>query len=59
LIERVSALDAELDACAPHDFVVDNDERRVTDVPCEVLAMAGWPGAAPTPGVPERRAAQA
>jgi hypothetical protein len=59
LIERVSVLDAELDASALHDFVVENDERPITDVAREVLATAGWPGAAPTPGVPVRRAAQA
>ena len=59
LIERVSVLDAELDASALHDFVVENDERRVTDVAREVLAMAGWPGAAPSPGVPVTRGAQA
>jgi len=59
LIERVSLLDAELDASAFHDFVVENEDRRITDVAREVLTMAGWPGAAPTPGVPVRRAAQA
>ena len=32
LIERVSVLDAELDASALHDFVVENEERPITDV---------------------------
>lgn len=46
LIERVSVLDAELDASALHDFVVENDQRPVTDVAREMLTMAGWSGAA-------------
>ena len=45
LIERVSVLDAELDASALHDFVVENEERPITDVAREVLTLAGWPGA--------------
>jgi len=60
LIERVSVLDAELDAAALHDFVVENDERPVTDVAREVLSMAGWPGGAPAgPGVPVKKTGQA
>jgi len=43
LIERVSLLDAELDAAALHDFVVENDKRRVTEVAREILLTAGWP----------------
>ena len=61
LIERVSVLDTELDATALHDFVVENDERRVTDVAREVLSMAGWPCGAPAAGhgVPVKKGAQA
>lgn len=61
LIERVSVLDAELDAAALHDFVVENEERRVTDVAREVLASAGWPAGTPAagPGVPVKKAGQA
>ena len=43
LIERVSVLDAELDEAALHDFVVENEERPVTEVAREMLTMAGWP----------------
>lgn len=61
LIERVSVLDAELDASALHDYVVENEQRQVTDVAREVLAMAGWPGGAPADApqtVPLKNAAQ-
>ena len=52
LIERVSVLDAELDASALHDFVVENEERPITDVAREVLTLAGWPGGAPSAASP-------
>jgi hypothetical protein len=42
LIERVSVLEAELDANGLHDFVVDNESRPVTAVAHELLATAGW-----------------
>ena len=41
-IERVSLLEAELDAAGLHDFVVDNEARPVTAVADEVLTKAGW-----------------
>jgi len=42
LLERVSLLEAELDAAGLHDFVVDNEARPVTAVARELLTMAGW-----------------
>ena len=53
LIERVSLLEAELDASALHDFVIENEQRRITDVAREMLAMAGWPGGAPAAAPPD------
>ena len=41
-IERVSLLEAELDAADLHDFVVDNESRPVTAVARELLTTAGW-----------------
>jgi hypothetical protein len=42
LIERVSLLEAELDATGLHNFVIDNEARPVTAVARELLTTAGW-----------------
>jgi hypothetical protein len=42
LLERVSLLEAELDEAGLHDFVVDNEQRDVTEVARELLTATGW-----------------
>jgi hypothetical protein len=42
LVSRVAVLDALLDAASLDDFVVENDDRSVTDVARDMLVRAGW-----------------
>lgn len=42
LVTRVATLEALLDTADLDDFVVENDNRSVTDVACCMLVRAGW-----------------
>ena len=42
LVARVAALEAMLDTAGLEDFVVENDNRSVTEVAHRILVRAGW-----------------
>jgi hypothetical protein len=43
-VDRVTELNAILDRAQLEDFVIDNENRSLTDVAFEMLIKAGWIG---------------